>query len=173
LYVIKIPNDFLSLLQSKHEGRNNNVFDSARSQFFLGVPHQNKNVELLLDRILETSRGGPSFRSQFLKQLKEHSSLNPPQAAPCKGNGVTVYYLVERGADVDVQGRKHGNVLQAAVYEGNEAIARYLVGGAGVTSLCGDDGNVLQAANCLERGHIVDYRVVNGAGLRDFRHLFR
>jgi len=63
-------------------------------------------------------------------------------------------YLLERGADANVQKGRYGNALQAASYGGHEVIVKLLLeNGAEVNAQGGHDGNALQAAS--SRGHEV------------------
>jgi ankyrin repeat protein len=69
-----------------------------------------------------------------------------------------VRFLVENGADVNAQGGKYGNPLQAAATE-NVEIVRYLVeNGADVNAQGGRYGNPLQAA-ATKNVEIVRYLV--------------
>jgi hypothetical protein len=43
--------------------------------FFFGVPHQGQNVKLHLERVKETSRGGPSAGKRVLPQLNAFSNF--------------------------------------------------------------------------------------------------
>ena len=80
-----------------------------------------------------------------------------------------VRLLLDHGANINAQGGKYGNALQAACYEGHEMIIRLLLDhGADVNAQGGTYGNALQTACCsydenetivrllLDRGAIVN-----------------
>ena len=55
--------------------------------------------------------------------------------------------LLEKGADINVQGGRHGGALQAAAFRGHEATVQLLLNkGACVNAQGGRYGNPLQAA---------------------------
>ena len=57
-------------------------------------------------------------------------------------------WLLKTGADVNAEGGKYGNALQAASYGGNEVMVRLLLEkGANVNAEGGEYGNALQAAS--------------------------
>jgi ankyrin repeat protein len=59
-----------------------------------------------------------------------------------------VKLLLENGAEVNAEGGKYGNALQAASFRGNEAIVKLLLeNGAEVNAEGGEYGNALQAAS--------------------------
>ena len=56
--------------------------------------------------------------------------------------------LLEKGADVNAQGGEYGNALQAAMWEGCEAVVQLLLEkGADINAQGGKYGNALQAAS--------------------------
>ena len=60
--------------------------------------------------------------------------------------------LLDRGADVNVQGGRYGNALQAAAFGGHEETVELLVSkGADVNLQSGDYGNALQAVTHSRR----------------------
>ncbi|THU90826.1 hypothetical protein K435DRAFT_248533, partial [Dendrothele bispora CBS 962.96] len=72
---------------------------------------------------------------------------NALQAASSQGHESVVRLLLERGADVNVQGGKYGYALQAASSQGHESIVKLLLErGADVNIPGGKYGNALQAA---------------------------
>ena len=82
-------------------------------------------------------------------------------------------WLIEKGADVNAEGGRHGNALQAASHGGYEAIAKLLIEkGADVNAWGGYSGNALQAA--LDEGHkaIAKLLIDKGAG-GIFKHAWR
>ena len=89
----------------------------------------------------------------------------PPQWRGTRVKSSAIYYasfagllpavqaLIENGADVNAQGGKYGNALQAASCEGHEAIVSMLLEkGVDVNAQGGKYGNALQAA--LFRGQM-------------------
>jgi ankyrin repeat protein len=72
--------------------------------------------------------------------------------------------LVERGADVNAQGGRYGNALQAASVKGRTDIARLLIErGADVNTQGGRYGNALQAASKGGRAEVVQLLLDKGA----------
>jgi hypothetical protein len=72
----------------------------------------------------------------------------PLYSASRKGLDVTVQKLLDRGADVNAQGGRYGNALQAASSDGHEKVVQLLLdGGADVNAQGGRYGNALQAAS--------------------------
>ncbi|SLM37284.1 ankyrin repeat domain containing protein [Lasallia pustulata] len=60
--------------------------------------------------------------------------------------------LLDKGADVNAQGKEYGNALQAASERGHDQVVRMLLDkGANVNAQGGEYGNALQAAS--SRGH--------------------
>ena len=75
-----------------------------------------------------------------------------------------VHHLLEKGVDVNAQGGRYGNGLQAASYEGHGAIVRLLLEkGADVNAQGGQYGNALQAASSRGRDAIVNLLLEKGA----------
>ncbi|KAF8218589.1 hypothetical protein L208DRAFT_1482655 [Tricholoma matsutake] len=63
-----------------------------------------------------------------------------------------VQILIQKGEDVNAQGGRHGNALQAASYKGHQEIVKLLIEkGADVNAQGGEYGNALQAASY--KGH--------------------
>ncbi|KAH3098783.1 hypothetical protein KXW41_005747, partial [Aspergillus fumigatus] len=59
-----------------------------------------------------------------------------------------VKLLLDKGADVNVQGGEYGNALQAASLEGHLEIVKLLLGtGADINAQGGENGSALQAAS--------------------------
>ncbi|KAF5127193.1 Ankyrin repeat domain-containing protein 50 [Metarhizium anisopliae] len=72
--------------------------------------------------------------------------------------------LIGRGADVNAQGGKYGNALQAASYRGHLEIVRLLLDkGTDVNAQCGYYGNALQAASVEGNPEIVRLLLDKGA----------
>ncbi|KAL6362155.1 hypothetical protein LRP88_04231 [Fusarium phalaenopsidis] len=82
------------------------------------------------------------------------------------GLRLTARELMEEGADVNAQGGKYGNALQAALWEGHLDIVRLLVEkGADVNAQGGEYGNALQAASSEGYLDIVRLLVERGADI--------
>ena len=75
-----------------------------------------------------------------------------------------VWALIENGEDVNAQGGKYGNALQAASFGGHEATVNVLlVKGADVNAQGGIYGNALQAASLRGNKAIVSMLLEKGA----------
>jgi hypothetical protein len=86
----------------------------------------------------------------------DDTTTYPVMWASLNGNDRIVELLLERGADVNAQGGRHGNALQAACSRGHEKIAQMLLEqGANVNAQGGEYGNALQAARRGGYHHIV------------------
>ena len=86
------------------------------------------------------------------------------QAASFGGHKEVVQMLLEKGAEVNVQGGFYGNALQAASAGGHETIVQILLKeGADVNVQGGDDGNALQAASAGGHEKIVQMLLKEGA----------
>ena len=93
-----------------------------------------------------------------------------PNAAPplyftsFKGLNVTARMLLEKGADVNAQGGRYGNALQAASSEGHKEVVQMLLEkGADVNARGGYYGNALQAASSEGHIEVAQMLVENGA----------
>ncbi|RAQ98684.1 vegetative incompatibility protein HET-E-1 [Stemphylium lycopersici] len=76
----------------------------------------------------------------------------PLYYAALLGFSTVTRLLLDKGANVNAQGGRHGNALQAASLEGHEQIVKMLLdAGANVNAEGGDYSNALQAASW--RGH--------------------
>jgi hypothetical protein len=84
-----------ALLQSKHDHRNSNVFNSTRAIFFFGTPHQGFGDELLLQMVEGVSDGDLSAWKSFINQLDEGSNLLRTQRDD-------IIYLLGPTSDIDV-----------------------------------------------------------------------
>ena len=72
--------------------------------------------------------------------------------------------LLDKGADVNAQGGRYGNALQAAVWEGNiEVVMLLLDKGADVNAQGGEYGNALQAAVSKRNIEVVGLLLDKGA----------
>ncbi|KAF7513467.1 hypothetical protein GJ744_008761 [Endocarpon pusillum] len=75
------------------------------------------------------------------------SKGTPLEAAAARGREATIRLLIEKDADVNMQGGRFGYALQLAAYNGSEAVVRYLIEkGADINMQGGHYGNVLEAA---------------------------
>jgi ankyrin repeat protein len=76
---------------------------------------------------------------------------------------MVVRLLLDKGADINVQGGDYGNALQAASANGHEMIVRLLLDkGADINAQGGHHGNALQAA--LQGGHQTVVRLLVDKG---------
>ncbi|KIN00563.1 hypothetical protein OIDMADRAFT_29653 [Oidiodendron maius Zn] len=76
----------------------------------------------------------------------------------------TILSLLKKGADVNAQGGKFGNALQAAVARGSKAIVRLLLEwGADVNAQGGLYNNALEAASVKGKNTIVELLLEKGA----------
>ncbi|KAJ8112693.1 hypothetical protein OPT61_g5001 [Boeremia exigua] len=91
-----------------------------------------------------------------------HEGVNPR-----KDYGSVTTLLINRGADINAQGGRYGNALQATCYDhGDERIVRLLLGkGANVNAQGGDFGNALQAAAASGREAVVTLLIERGANV--------
>ncbi|KAL9040923.1 MAG: hypothetical protein Q9214_004294, partial [Letrouitia sp. 1 TL-2023] len=88
------------------------------------------------------------------------------QAASCGGHQDIVQVLLDKGADVNAQGRYYGNALHAASYEGYRDIIRILLDkGADVNAKGGEYGNALQVASYRGHQNIVQLLLDKGANV--------
>jgi hypothetical protein len=84
-----------ALLQSKHDHRNSNVFNSTRAIFFFGTPHQGFDDESLLQMVEGVSHGDSSAWKSFINQLDEGSNLLRTQRDD-------ITYLLGPTSDIEV-----------------------------------------------------------------------
>jgi hypothetical protein len=84
-----------ALLQSKHDHRNSNVFNSTRAIFFFGTPHQGFDDESLLQVVEGVSHGDSSAWKSFINQLDEGSNLLRTQRDD-------ISYLLGPTSDIEV-----------------------------------------------------------------------
>ena len=96
--------------------------------------------------------------------LRREDPASPLYYASFGGFRNAVQCLLSRGADVNAQGGKYGNALQAASYGGHEKVVELLLGeGADVNAQGGGEyGNALQAASV--KGHEKVVELLLGAG---------
>jgi ankyrin repeat protein len=86
------------------------------------------------------------------------------QAASARGHREVVEILIDKGANVHIQGGPDGNALQAATKYGHQEIVRLLIEkGADVHALCGFSGSALQAAARHGHREIVQLLIEKGA----------
>ena len=97
-------------------------------------------------------------------QIRRDQIAKPLYYASLAGLTEASYDLLEMGADVNAQGGRYGNALQAAVDGGNEAIAKVLIEkGANANAQGGYYGNALQAASMRGHGTIAQLLIEKGA----------
>jgi hypothetical protein len=90
------------------------------------------------------------------------------------GHKDVTYILLERGVDVNAQGGRYGNALQAAAYNGHEKIVQMLLArGADVNAQGGLYRNALQAAASLGREKVVQMLLDRGADVNAQGGLYR
>ncbi|KAI9881508.1 MAG: hypothetical protein M1830_000071 [Pleopsidium flavum] len=78
----------------------------------------------------------------------------------------SVRVLLEQGADVNAQGGRYGNALQAASYSGHDEIVQQLLEkGAHVNARGGEYGSALQAASYSGHDKIVQQLLEKGANM--------
>jgi ankyrin repeat protein len=71
--------------------------------------------------------------------------------------------LLDKGAEVNAQGGRYGNALQAALFKGRQAVVKMLLDkGAEANAQGGFYGNALQAASV--RGHEQVVKMLLNAG---------
>ncbi|KAL5378431.1 hypothetical protein DPSP01_009188 [Paraphaeosphaeria sporulosa] len=88
------------------------------------------------------------------------------------GHYVTAELLIDNGAEVNAQGGRYGNALQAASFRGHEAFVKLLLDkGAEVNAQGGDYGNALQAASAEGHEAIVKLLLDKGAEQKAMRRL--
>ncbi|KAK3363906.1 ankyrin repeat protein [Lasiosphaeria hispida] len=94
----------------------------------------------------------------------EPNTTCPLYFASLKGLNVIVQTLLKKGADVNAQGGKYGNALQAASFEGHDKVVQMLlVKGADVNARGGDHGNALYAASLGGHDKVVQLLLEKGA----------
>ncbi|RYP70487.1 hypothetical protein DL771_005424 [Monosporascus sp. 5C6A] len=76
---------------------------------------------------LETLLTSQCFKYLEGRKAMSHIYKGALWAASAKGNEKMVKLLLDRGADVNVQGGNYGYVLQAALYSGNEKVVQLLL----------------------------------------------
>jgi ankyrin repeat protein len=102
-----------------------------------------------------TSRNGCEMSARLLLAAdsamvnsKDKDNKSPLFIAAEQGNQAVMEVLLDKGADVNAEGGKYGNALQAASHNGHKDIATLLLDkGADVSAQGGEYGNALQAAS--------------------------
>jgi ankyrin repeat protein len=103
------------------------------------------------------------LRGRFMMAIKA-TFLPPLYVAASLGIGQIVWELLESGADVNAQGGKYGNALQAVLCQGHIEISHLLLErGADVNAQGGEYGNALQAASLWGHTEIVRLLLEKGA----------
>ncbi|KAF7506301.1 hypothetical protein GJ744_011874 [Endocarpon pusillum] len=83
-----------------------------------------------------------------------------------QGDEQRVKILLDRGADINIQGGVYGNALKAAASQGNEQLVKILLDrGADINIQGGVYGNALQAAASQENEQIVKILLDHGADI--------
>ncbi|KAL2848944.1 ankyrin repeat-containing domain protein [Aspergillus pseudodeflectus] len=91
---------------------------------------------------------------------------NALQAASAKSHQEIVKLLLDKGADINVQGGEYGNALQAASFGGHQKIIQLLLEkGADINAQGGHYGNALQAASLQGHTEIVCLLLDKGADI--------
>jgi ankyrin repeat protein len=107
-----------------------------------------------------------SYQMYVFARFEKFHYTKLPQIAARLGICVLVEELLNIGAEVNAEGGRYGNALQAAVSEGNEAVVRLLVDrGADVNAQGGRYGNALQAAAFDGNEAVVQLLVDRGANV--------
>ena len=102
------------------------------------------------------------------KDSPEPNTACPLYFASFKGLNATARMLLEKGADVNAQGGRHGNALYAASSGGYKEIAQMLLEkGADVNAQGGWYGNALQAVSSEGHQEVVQMLLENGAEPRE------
>ncbi|KAK4953924.1 hypothetical protein LTR10_008528 [Elasticomyces elasticus] len=110
--------------------------------------------ESLNNRVSVSDRSDGSQLLSDYNTASEQSEVDAPSLyrESWDDSADTVRALLEAGADVNAQGGKYGNALQAASYKGHmEIVDTLLAHGANVNAQGGHFGNALQAASY--KGH--------------------
>jgi ankyrin repeat protein len=95
-----------------------------------------------------------------------HALPKPLYVASHEGLAQAVSTILAAGAEVNAQGGRYGNALQAASSEGHEKVVQMLLAaGAEVNAQGGDHGNALQAAS--SEGHEKVVQMLLDAGRRE------
>ncbi|KAH0538097.1 hypothetical protein FGG08_005309 [Glutinoglossum americanum] len=93
-----------------------------------------------------------------------NSVATPLYYASLAGLAESVRLLLEAGADVNAQGGRHGNAIEAASFQGHdEAVQLLLEKGADVNAQWGEYGNALQAASFQAHDKIVQQLLEKGS----------
>ncbi|KAJ5781180.1 hypothetical protein N7457_006340 [Penicillium paradoxum] len=108
-------------------------------------------LQSILGRLLTGSYHGASL-SKAINARRRRSGTALQAAARIKDNTSIVQMLLDKGADVNVQGGKYGTALQAAArIKDNTSIVQMLLDkGADVNAQGGPSGSALQAAASIE-----------------------
>jgi ankyrin repeat protein len=97
---------------------------------------------------------------------KDKDDESPLYIAAEQGNKAVVVLLLDKGADVDVLGRRYGTAMQAASHNGYKEIVTLLVDrGADVNAQGGHYGNALQAASAEGHKEMVTLLLDKGANI--------
>jgi hypothetical protein len=137
---------------------------SIQNAVWAHFPRVSENIQDMLESLFIEDSPQWMFWVSHNAEYNQQSAAPPVYWAAHFGLLSIIPPLLERGADINAQGGKYGNPLQAASQGGHLDVARLLLDrGADVNTEGGEYRNALQAA--LERGHIEIARLLldNGA----------
>lgn len=129
--------------------------------------------EWLLDHILNTGiKLGYSMADLLNTQGLDH--WNALQGAADRGHYTTVQFLLDKGADVNIEGRFFGYALQAASLAGHHTVVHLLLeNGADVNAIGGTNNiTALQAASAMGNFLAAQLLVDNGANVNSQSALY-
>lgn len=116
----------------------------------------------IVSHLLEDSSGGEN-PSTSLDEIDWSFHGIPLQAAARSGHLTTVKLLLERGANINVQGVEFGTALQAALTFGHLGVAKFLIDkGADINARCDKFGTVLETASLSGNMDAVNLLFDNG-----------
>ncbi|SLM41431.1 P-loop containing nucleoside triphosphate hydrolase, partial [Lasallia pustulata] len=112
----------------------------------------NKEINLIVSTTMQLSTGLFTIFHKIVNEPKIHGGLLKTYAIYYYHKKATGLRDIDEGADINAQGGRYGNALQAASERGHDQVVRMLLDkGADVNAQGGEYGNALYAAS--ERGH--------------------